>query len=253
MQPEPTAKAQLDRDFARATILELVQWLVPGLILILTAVLYAGSRTAAPVPFWLIGILVATILSGSLAAAGIVQLQARRARRFVEGLGRRVRECGLAGKTLVVILDNDLVLTVEGGVLIPAGIPWVSAERIYDMGRKVRSIDLQSYRHLRRRVVRLDGLRPLAGYADTYPQMQEIARALGSHQGMGPVLGYREREAGTKAGPKETVREAEVDFLILGWHAKGATMVVYTDQLAALLDQGMELAWDGQVGLAAGS
>jgi len=205
------------------------------------------------VPFWFVGIYVATILVSALAFAGIIQLRARRARRFVKGFAPRVRESGLAGSTLVVILDNNLILSVPGTPLVPAGGPWVSAERIYDMDRKVRSIDLRSYRHLHRRVLRLDGLRPLAGFADTYPQMQEIARALGDYQRMGPALGFREREVGTKAGPKYTVREAKVDFLILGWHAMGPTIAPYADRLAALLDQGMELAWAGQVGPGKGS
>jgi hypothetical protein len=205
------------------------------------------------VPFWFVGLYAAAILVSALAFAGMVQHRALRARRFVKGLAPRVRESGLAGSTLVVILDNNLILTVQGTPLIPAGGPWVSAERIYDMDRKVRSIDLRSYRRLRRRVLRLDALRPLAGFADIYPQMQEIARALGDYQKISPALGFREREVGTKAGSKDTVREAAVDFLILGWHAIGATIVPYADRLAALLDQGMELAWEGQVGLGQGT
>ncbi len=253
METGPTPEAQLDRDFARATSRVLVQWLAMGTLVVLLAVLYAASRSAEPVPFWFVGVYLASMLVSALAFAGIVQLRARRARRFVKGFAPRVRECGLSGNTLVVILDNNLIVSVQGSPMIPAGRPWVSAERIYGMDRKVRSIDLQSYRHLRRRVLRLDALRPLAGFADTYPQMQEIARALGDHRRRGPALGFREREVGTKAGPKDTVREAEVDFLILGWHAMAATIVPYADRLAALLDQGMELAWDGHVGLGQGS
>src|SRR5437867_3919472 len=87
------------------------------------------------IPAWFLAFWLAVALAFYAVEVAIHLYHGALVATFVRSLGEHAKEAGVGGRTLVVVLDNDLVLIVDGTPFLPAGSKNIEFARFFSLDR----------------------------------------------------------------------------------------------------------------------